>query len=494
MAGIPFPPYPVSPSPATWTDTEHVSAAILRSDVLNAVDLITQPPAFQGAQSGDPQPFTIANTSQIFSAGATNFLPGQTVLLQGVGVPSPFAANLPYYVVVTSATGGTSSNPGQFSLSGTAGGSPITATSNGAGNVLLTQVIPSSSTVWNALNLDTEINDEWSSFTTNNPTQSFAMFPGFYLVRSTFSPFYTAGGGTTSAGVTVTEGAGPAVTYGGQRVPSSANSGLYPKVWCAKLAQFSAYGNYGAPGNNYAQGAVFNDSGNVLVPHVTTSSYPQVTTQWCGLLANPAPSGILPPVPSNDSWPVPPVSGAPMPSQILGESFLNKNIRDAIFFLCYPPVMEAWYKAGSATITSQSSLPAVGQAVPLDTVTTTVTAADNYSAFTTGTHTWAAPRPGVYYVYGQAAISAASTSVAAAAGLTVTSANYGGTAVTVWGGAQNASPAGSVSVAVISRKLRLNKGDSVQLAAFQSDSGSNAATLVNSGAWQNRLITVWQAA
>jgi hypothetical protein len=443
---------------------------------------------FVGSQTGDPAAFTATHANPaVFSApGAVGLAAGQVVTLTG-SLPGGFSANTAYYVV-NLATDGT----GTFNLDTSSSGPGIASTSAGSGNILLSQVLLTGA--WSSVALDTKANDLWGTFTTSNPSQSFGMFPGFYLATGVFSPQYSGGTGTVSAGITAQEGTGPVTTYGGQRI-KNVSASPFPKVTCAKLVQFSVTGTYGGASNNYAGLSAWEDaSATAIVPRVTATTYPQLTLEWVSLLANPAPQGVLPPVPSNDAWPVPPVSGGAMTSQIVTESFLNKNIRDTISFLAFPPVCEAYLAAG-ASLSSQSSLPAVGTTVPLDTITSTVVAADNYSAFSVSSHTWTCKRPGIYTVTGQVAVAAASTSVAVAAGLTIQATGYNsGNAFTLWSGAQSAcTTGGQVSCALISRRLRFAFGDTVKLAAFQNNSGGASAAL-STGTWACRLITIWRAA
>jgi hypothetical protein len=167
---------------------------------------------------------------------------------------------------------------------------------------------------------------------------------------------------------------------------------------------------------------------------------------------------------------------------------MNTNVTDAIAFLTFPPVMEATYTTGTATCPSVNSLPTVGTTVPLNDAT-----ADTWSAFSTPAHTWTAPVAGVYYCYGQAAFTGNSTSSDMAAGLTVTSANYnGGTQVTLWQGVTAMNP-GSSNVATVKRRLRLNAGDTVLLAAAQHDTAGDAATL-QAGTFASRLTIIWRSA
>ena len=347
-------------------------------------------------------------------------------------------------------------------------------TGNGSGTIATTQLFTSAA--WTQVNLDTEVTDAWfSHLLTSNLPYTYAMFPGVYLAEFAMPVSYTGGAGVISAGITAQEGTGPATTYGGQCVPASNSSGHYTQPGIAKLLVFSVTGDYGAPGNNFCGGALFESSGSSITSRITASRYPLLTVEWLADLTGT--SGL--PVPDIDTWPA-----APLP---VTSAFLDKNVRDTINFLAYRPVMEAYYAAGGASNPASGSLPSLGGTVPLDTAYM-----DNRAAFGTSNSVWTAPVPGVYWCYGQASQGALATTVATSAGLNVASANYnGGTPYTVWGGAQTAITSGGTNCSVVHRTLRLNAGDTVSLSAFNGDSGT-APTTLTAGTWTSRLITVWR--
>ena len=470
---MPFPPWPAAPSPVTWVKGDHADAAQLRSDVLNALLLLTQPPVFSGAATGVPTTFTYATSAGLFTSNAT-YADGQTLLLSGLTGCSAFSTTTVYFVQ----NSGTA--PGTFQLATSGTGSPITTGTSGSGTAQMTQQIATSS--WTPVSLDTEVSDAWNTHqTTSNAPYAYGMFGGYYLAEFLFAPSYTGGAGTVSAGIVAQEGTALPVTTGGARMPNSGTSGRYPGVAAVKLLQFTATGTYGGAVNNYVAGAAWQDSGSTVTPLATGTRYPQLNLEWVsGLAANPAL-----PVPDNDAWPAAP--------QVLGRTFLNKNIRDAVSFLAARPVMEAVYSAGTFSLAAQSSLPAVGTTIPLDTIHVDNRATATQAQMSTSTHVWTCLYPGLYDVYAQTCSNAASTSTSVAAGITVTSVNYNsGSAFTVWGPAQKAATSG-VNSAIVRRRLRLAYGDTLKLAGFQSDSASAAAT-VPGGTWQPRLITIWRAA
>ena len=464
---IPFPPYPLTPQPVTYAEDANIPASTLRSDVDNATLLLTQPPLFVGTQTGSPTPFVAAAGSgaTITTAGA-GYSAGQPLVLSG-SIPSPLSGGTTYYASGVS---------GQlFGLATTSSGSAVTLTSGGFGTATSIQFLVSGS-VPTALNIDTTVTDPWAGhLTTSNIPTYYAIFPGYYLCEMQAPLEYTGGTGCVSVAIEGQEGVGPQTTYGGQCMPNSATSSRYPQPSVAKLLAFSVAGSYGAPANNYVQGAVYQDSGSQQQALITTTRFPQIQVQWVAALTGTA--GL--PVPDNDTWAAPP--------QVVSSTFVNKNIRDTINFLSYVPICEAYYSAGTQTLASQSGLPGGGSTVSLDTAYI-----DTYSAFNATTHTWTAPVPGTYLCYGQAPVTGGSGAVSVDCGLTVHSKNYnGGTVITVWGGAQVASTSASqVNCGNVRRLLRLNAGDTVQLAAYQN--GATNPVLPSAGIWQSRLITIWR--
>lgn len=330
--------------------------------------------------------------------------------------------------------------------------------------------------------LDTELYDNgFGHLDTTNPDKYYAQFPGWYLAQGSAGIDYTGGSGALKAGIGLTVSGGIFTTWYGQRLPASGTSGRYPQTAVAKLILMINTGTL-TSSSDYASLVVNQTSGAAQNTRSSAFHIPQLQLQWV-CAASGIPNLAVPPL---ASWPAPPA--------YITSAFLNTNIRDTINFLVYPPVMEAYYAAGTQSLASGTGPPGTGTPVNLDTI-----AADTYSAFSTSTHTWTAPVAGVYWCYGQADIAMAATGVAAAAGLTVTSANYnGGATTTLWGGAQAASGI-TANCAIVRRRLRLNAGDTIKLAAFQHDSAAAAATLdYNTGGGfsvsESRLITVWRGA
>jgi hypothetical protein len=345
----------------------------------------------------------------------------------------------------------------------------------------------SAQTITNAteteITIDTENYDNYGGHLASgsgvNTALYYGMFPGWYLVQAQAPLQYTGGAGTMGASVGVASGGGALTYYGGERIPNSGTASLYAFPVACKLAQMVDTGTYGGSGNDRVAASCYQDSGSSQALYAGTNRFPSVSARWvCALAGTPG-------------LPVPPLAAWPTPPSYVTSAFMNAQVRDTIRFLVYPPICEYQYNAGTQSLASQASVPATGTTVKLDTAVV-----DNYSAFSTSTWTWTAPVAGLYWVYNLAAMSQQATATALMAGITVTSANYnGGATFTAWGGTRASFAGTRVQSAAIRRQLRLNAGDTLQAAAWQSDSGSNAATLAgNTNEWQSRFIVIWRNA
>jgi hypothetical protein len=464
---------PYLPSPSTWTTDEVVKAPVLRSDVSGTVQLLASPPLYIGNQTitGQPVPsgtptaiemdtdyadtfsghlaggatpyaFTATDASPcVFTATGSAYVAGTAVQLAGGSLPGGFFTATTYYVV--------SPVTDTFELAATPDGDAIDSTSTGSGTV--TEVL------------------------TGNPQDYYGMFPGWYIAEAQASLNYTSGSvaGAVGTGIGFSSAGGAVTAYLGPQAPPKASTVVTaPSV--AKLVKMSNTGTQGGAANDYVQALAYQTTGASYNLSTTASAPSYLTVRWACALTGTRPL----PVPANPSWPSPP--------DYLTSAFLNANVRDACEFLLYPPVMEYSLAGSGHTLASQSSLPAAGTSLPLDTATV-----DNYAAF--ASPSWTAPVAGLYWCYGQVAFTTLATTVSAAAGLTITSANYNsGTAFTYWPAAQvPQSGASRTACFAVRRRLRLNAGDTLELAGFQHDSGANAVTLLGPGTTQCRMIVCW---
>lgn len=337
------------------------------------------------------------------------------------------------------------------------------------GQLVSTQNITNNT--WGAVGMDAEYLDEWNGHRQNsNGANYYAPLVGYYLCESGMA--WPSGSGMCSAGVSAVAGGGSQAFYGGQRVPfnGSRNTGIV----CAKLfAQVDviAWGS-----GDYMTAAAWQNSGSTVTLVNASTQFPYFS---CKLVSAGLQTSL--PAPVNAAFPTPPTA--------LTAAFMNTNVRDTINFLASPPVMEAQYNTGTATLASATSFPQPGPHFIMDTVNY-----DTYSAYSTSTGNWTCPVAGVYYCYSQLALGTAAGAQCLASGLTVTSANYNsGSTFTMWGGAQTATVS-TTNCAVARRRLRLNAGDTVSNTGFYRDSGGTAGVIAGVAAqWTTRFLTVWES-
>lgn len=345
--------------------------------------------------------------------------------------------------------------------------------------VLISQQTTSAQSIpwntWTAMEMDTDTHDNYGGHLVTSPASPYyyGMLPGWYLCQASAPMDPTVTGFTVlSAGIGGVQAGGSNTQYGGACIPAqNGNVNGWQSAAC-KLMKMVNTGTYGGAGNDYIYGAVYQAAPTNTAQALNNSANgpPYLTCRWVCALSGTQPLAV----PANPAWPVPP--------SYVTSAFANTNIRNAIEFLIYPPIMEYASNAG-ASLASASTLPATGTAVTLGTQI-----ADNYSAYSGST--WTAPVAGRYFCYGCVVVSSGAHAVACAAGLTVTSANYNsGTTFTIWGGAGTANVS-AASGQVVRKVLRLNAGDTIQLAASQYDS-TGASVSYSTGISQPRMLTVW---
>lgn len=224
-----------------------------------------------------------------------------------------------------------------------------------------------------AMVMDTEQVDTWNGHSLNGDEQNYnCQLAGWYLCEAQTSLDYTGGAGLTQALIGFSVNNGPVTNYGGPIIENVTGTIPEPAA-AAKLIEMTnvvtgVFGN-----NDYVQPVVFQTSGTLQLLHQTATSFPWFTVRW--VAASSGTTGLS--VPANPSWPVPP--------SYVTSSFMNTNVRDAIRFLIYPPIMEYVLTGTGTTLASQTSLPATGTTINLDTATV-----DNYSAYSNSTNTWTA--------------------------------------------------------------------------------------------------------
>lgn len=338
----------------------------------------------------------------------------------------------------------------------------------GGQNVTLPSVTNNS---FQALVIDAEYIDGWGGHRINaNASQYYSPLQGYYLCESGVA-FPSASAGTCSAGVQYQSAGGSLTFAGGQREFLSPSKGTM--VTSAKLVAQTNIIGWGS--GDFTGLCAFQNSGGPLPLPDFVSQFSYYSTRWVSSHFGSEPLSV----PANAAFPSPPA--------LLTAAFMNANVRDAVSFLSFPPVMEAQYNAGTATIATAATFPVNGPTLTMDTVN-----ADNYGAYSGAT--WTAPVSGVYYCYSQIALSCPASAVSLAGGIIVTSVNYnGGARFTVWGGAQLAAPS-QVNCAIVRRRMRFTAGDTVSNTGYYRDTGAATATILGPGQWITRLIVVWESA
>lgn len=320
---------------------------------------------------------------------------------------------------------------------------------------------------YTVLPLDVELTDAWGGHlipaTGGTDGGYFAPVPGWYLcdARAPFA-WNTATGASFIAGFQGLTSGAAFGSFNGALAVNGSGSGTTARS--VDLIQQVASGPPGGSGD-FIQFVARQDTGGSVNLQALAADLPTVSIRWVCATA-----GNLP-------LPVPPLT--PVPSPITA-AWLNANVRDALRFLTYPPLLKAHYTAGSSSLANSSlASPAV---VPLTTIDI-----DTYGGLTTGASArYTAPVSGRYLVAGQVNLAGSSTTTFYACGARVN----GGTPF--WGGIARFAGSNVAGGASVTKRLRLNAGDTVQLVAAQASGGAIA---YNTGASnQTRFIVVWEGA
>ena len=314
------------------------------------------------------------------------------------------------------------------------------------------------------LPMDIELTDYWGGHLAppaSGTGNYWAPVPGWYLcdariawnyTSTTAAPFYAGFQGLTS-------GAAFGPTYGAPSVNGSGSGTTSRSVDLIEQV------NGGSPNGSgdYIQPVARQDSGGTVDLNSSAQNLPTVSVRWAC-----ATSGTEP-------LSAPPLTAVPSP---ITSAWLNANVRDTIRYLIYPPCGKAYYTAGSSSLANSSlSSPAV---VPL-----TTTALDTYGGFTTGSSAkYTIPVAGRYLVAGTVSLASSSTTTYYAAGLYVNS------SALYWGGITRFAGSSLVGGASVTRRIRFNAGDTVQLVAAQASGGSIAYN--TTAANQTRLVILWE--
>lgn len=308
--------------------------------------------------------------------------------------------------------------------------------------------------------IDAELTDVWGAHN-DGSADYWAPVAGWYLcdsrvpfnyTSSTPAPIMAGWAGTNN-------GASEVITHG-----ALVANGSTQQTIVARSVDLLPQTLFGAPGvGDLIQAFARQDSGGTVNLGQVAGDLPTVSIRWVSALTGTQP------------LPVPPLTAVPSP---ITAAWLNANLRDAVRFLVYPPVMKAHYLAGSSTLANTTlASPAI---VPLTTVDV-----DNYGGFTTGASAhYTVPVSGRYLLAGQFNLASSSTTTFRACGLLVNG------STTYWGGIVRFAGSAIAGGAGVTKRLRLNAGDTVQLIGAQASGGAVAYNTTASN--QTRLIACWE--
>lgn len=302
--------------------------------------------------------------------------------------------------------------------------------------------------------MDSELTDVWGAHNTGT-ADYWAPVAGWYLcdVRVPFA-YTSSTPAPIMAGWSGTNGdVGIPITHGAITANGSTNATVI-----ARAVDLLPQTQFGPPGTgDLIQAFARQDSPGTVNLGTTSFDLPTVSIRWvCAMAgAQPLPAPALTPAP-----------------RVITAAWLNANLRDAVSFLTYPPIMRAHTTSGSV---ANSTLTA-----PVNLSPATVDV-DNYSAYSSGVYT--APVSGRYFLAGQVNYASSSTTATYACGVKVNSTLYLGSAVRFAGSSL-------VGGADVVKRVRLNAGDTVQLVAAQT-TGSSLGLSTSTGN-QTRLIVVWE--
>lgn len=218
--------------------------------------------------------------------------------------------------------------------------------------------------------------------------------------------------------------------------------------------------------NDVIQMAVYQSTGGTIATVAGSpaapwnqANYCAVTVRWVGALSGVA--GL--PAPNISSYFRNPVASADF----------NNYITDPVLMLSYPPICRVYQTVATSVPASTFTL-----------ITGMTVSFDNTSAYNTSTSTWTCPLSGVYLLHAQVGWPTESSSYQGTASLYVTSGGSANNLVSTRAG-ETTQPIGSTT-----RKLRLNRGDTVQVQGFQS-SGSTISTEGATNPGDTRFTALW---
>lgn len=434
--GAQLPPYPVLPSPRTWSKRDMLLTPLLRADPGNALALLANPPLVIAGQTTTTQAIpnatvtTLALDTELTDAWLSHSIPGRQVYppLAGFYLAEGFA-----FINDT-----TTSTVATCGIGVTSNGTVHSSDGGKVGNNGTNFPIP---TVADLVQVDPQTDDSialyvWQSSGAAAPIASAWLKTEWVCALSgtVVSSPVPAAGWTTGA---------------------------------TTLLQDALQGDTAVlvddPTGIVAGGTIALDSGNAIEETVDVTS---AAGQTIGISACSYPHPADAPV-------AVPVSAA----------FMNEQVRDKIRFLAYRPVARLSSQGTGQGIPSQAwpAGTAIDWAPPGTSGHRDI---DNWSGFN-GTTGYVFPVSGTYFLYGQVYLGDASSPVNISAGLAVD----GGTIM--WGDRveSTGNPANEIC-ATVRRVLRVQGGQYAEVYGSQNSGGN--LNVIGTSASHSRLVAVFR--
>jgi hypothetical protein len=350
-------------------------------------------------------------------------------------------------------------------VSGTVGFHTSRALFNATQSVGLGQSVPNQ--VWTGVTLDAANLDPVGGHSnTVTPSRYICQVPGWYLAIGgvSYANSATAGSNTYIAGIRINGSNAAGSLFEGVKCPGGNSHTVNPMV--ADLISLNV--------GDYVELAAYQFSGASTTINSASSGSPTInyspflTLTW---VVSHLASSVGLGVPSMSTW----TDGAPVTS-----ATLNSQIRDASFFLTYPPVARLQY----------SGITPAGQTQPNNAMTSIswdTASIDNYSGWGgTGSNPtrWVTPRTGRYLLIGQSAVGASFTGKRGVKFLI-----NGTTSITGQHFAAVAAAGHGASTSCMSARLvRLTAADYVEVQGLQTSGSSSALTF---GTAHCKFVAVW---
>lgn len=437
--GATLPPYPVLPSPRTWSPENQLLAPLLRADPGNAITLLANPPLYIGGQTTTVQSVPTATgtpvdlDTDLADPWASHAIPNPTL-----------APPLAGWYLAEGLVNFTDTSTSSVMVAG------IQATQNGVQNRA-----DSAKVVNNGVN--NSLPNACDLVQVNPATQdTIALYcaQDSGATKTIASAYLKTEWVCASAG-TVVSSPVPAAgwTSGATTLLDSVTAGATSAVMAD-------------PTGIVTGGTIQLDYGNAVAESVTVTS---VSGQTIGFTACAYPHAADAPVSV-------PVSAA----------FMNQQVRDKINFLAYRPVARLTSQGSTQGTLPSQTWPA-GTAIQwVNPATAGTGCTDNFTGWASGNPTrYTFPVSGTWFLYGQVYLADTTASYVASAGLAIS----GGTIM--WGDRQKTAGSSSETIcATVRRVLRVTGG---QYAEVYGSQNSGAARTISVSASQHcRMIAIWR--